>query len=104
MTGNSHDEINCPYKLLSTNRQVVYLRKVFANNSSTDITLSKTQLFKIIQSAGFIGRLLGALLKTGFQLVKNIIKPLAKIDLIPLVLTAAALVVDAGVHKRNLWI
>ena len=104
MTGNSHDEINCPHKLLSTNRQVVYLRKVFANNSSTDITLSKTQLFKIIQSAGFIGRLLGALLKTGFQLVKNIIKPLAKIDLIPLVLTAAALVVDAGVHKKNLWI
>ena len=37
MIGNSDDETNFPQKLLSTNRQVENLRKVFANNSSTDI-------------------------------------------------------------------
>ena len=32
------------------NRQVANLRKVFANNSSTDIKLSKAQLSNMIQS------------------------------------------------------
>ena len=58
MIGNSDDETNFPHKLLLTNRQVVNLRKAFANNSSTDIKLSKTQLSKMIQSGGFLGRLL----------------------------------------------
>ena len=49
MTGNSDDETNFPHKLLLTNRQVADLLKAFANNSSTDIKLSKTQLSKIIQ-------------------------------------------------------
>ena len=37
------DEINFSHKLLLTNRQVANLRKAFANKSSTDIKLSKTQ-------------------------------------------------------------
>ena len=49
MIGNSNDETNFPYELLLTNRQVVNIRKSFANNSSTDIKLSKTQLSKMIQ-------------------------------------------------------
>ena len=53
----------------------------------------------MIQSGGFLGRLLGPLLKTGLPLIKNVIKPLAKIVLIPLELTAAA---DAGIHKKIL--
>ena len=44
MIGNSNDKINFPHELLSTNRQVTNLRKASANNSSTDINLSKTQL------------------------------------------------------------
>ena len=98
MIGNPNDETNFPHKLL-TNRQVVNLRKAFANKSSTDIKLSKTQLSKMIQSGGFLGRLLGPLLKTGLSLIKNVIKPLAKSVLIPLALglTAAA---DAGIHKK----
>ena len=36
------------------------------------------QISKIIQSGGFLGRLLGPLLKTGLPLIKNVIKPLAK--------------------------
>ena len=43
----------------------------------------------MIQSGGFLGRLLGPLLKTGLPLIKNLIKPLAKSVLIPLGLTAA---------------
>ena len=91
MIGNSDDETNFPHKLLlTTNRQVANLRKAFANNSSTDVKLPKTQLSKVIQPGGFPSRLLGPLLKTGLQLMKNLIKPLAKSVLIPLGLTAAA--------------
>ena len=95
MSGNSNDETNFPNELALTNRQVANLCKAFANNSSTDIKLSKTQLSKMIQSGGFLGRLLGPLLKTGLPLIKNVIKPLAKSVLIPLGLTAAASAADA---------
>ena len=54
----------------------------------------------MIQSGGFLGRLLGPLLKTGLPLIKNVIKPLAKSVLIPLGLTAAASAVDARIHKK----
>ena len=63
----SDNETNFPHKFLLTNRQVANLGKAFANNSSTDIRLSKTQLSKMMQSGGFLGRLLGPLLKTGKQ-------------------------------------
>ena len=96
------DETNFPHKLLLTNRQVANLRKAFANYLSTDIKLSKTQISKMIQSGGFLGRLLGPLLKTGLPLIKNVIKQLAKIVLIHLVLTAAASSADAGIHKKIL--
>ena len=104
MIGNSNDETNFPHKLLLTNRQVANLRKAFPNNLLTDIKLSKTQLSKIIQSGGFLGRLLGTLLKTELPLIKNVIKPLAKSVLIPLGLTAAASATDAGIHKKILRI
>ena len=56
----------------------------------------------MIQSGGFVGRLLGALLKTGLPLMKNVIKPLTKTILILLGLTAAASGADAGIHKKIL--
>ena len=96
------NESDFPHKLLLTNRQVANLCKAFANYLSTDIKLSKTQLSKMIQSGGFLGRLLGPLLKTGLPLMKNVIKPLAKSVLIPLGLTAAASAADAGIHKKIL--
>ena len=95
-------ETNFPHKLLLTNRQVANLRKAFANYLSTDIKLSKTQISKMIQSGGFLGRLLGPLLKTGLPLIKNVIKPLAKSVLISLELTAAASAADAAIHKKIL--
>ena len=96
------NETNFLHKLLLTNRQVSNLRKAFANHSSADIKLSKTQLSKMIQSGGFLGRLLGPLLKTGLPLIKNVIKPLAKSVLISLRLTVAASAADAGIHKKIL--
>ena len=101
MIGSSDDETNFPHKLSLTNRQVANLRKAFANNSSTDIKLSKTQLSKMIQSEGF-PRLLGPLLKTRLPLTKNVINPLVKSVLIPLGLTAAASAANAGIHKKIL--
>ena len=91
---------NFPHTLLLTDRQISNLRKSFAINSSAGIKLSKNQLSKMIQSGGFLGKLLGPLLKTGLPLIKNVIKPLAKSVLISLGLTAAASAADAGTHKK----
>ena len=102
MIGNSDDETNFPHKLLLTNRQVANLHKAFANHTSTDIKLSKTQLSKMLQLGGFLGRLLGPILKTGLLLMKSVIQRLAKSVLIPLALTAAVSAAEAGIHKKYL--
>ena len=44
----------------------------------------------MVQLGGFIGRLLGPLIKTGLPLMKNVLKLLAKSISIPLGLTATA--------------
>ena len=85
-----------------TNRQVANICKTFANHTSPDVKLSKTQLSKMIQLGGFLGRILGPLLKTGLPLMKSVIQALAKSVLIPLGLTAAASAADAGIHKKIL--
>ena len=41
-------QTNFPHKLLLTNRQVANLCTAYANKSSTDIKLSKTQIPKMI--------------------------------------------------------
>ena len=94
-------ENDLPHELLLT-RQKTKLRNAFNNNMSSDLKLSRAQISKRIQSGGFLGRLLGPLIKTGLPLIKNVIKPLAKIVLIPLGLTAAASAADAGIHKKIL--
>ena len=92
---------NLPHELLLTTRQKTKLRNAFNNNMSIDLKLSKAQISKIIHSGGFLGRLLGLLLKTGLPLIKNVIKPLAKSVLTPLGLTAAS-AADAGIHEKIL--
>ena len=94
------DETDFTHKLLLTNRQVSNLRKAFADKSSTNIKLSKTQISKMIQTGGLLGRLLVPLLKARLLLIKNIIKPLAKRVLIPSGLTAAKSAADAEIHKQ----
>ena len=93
---------NLPHELLLATRQTSKLRNAIENNMSTDIMLSKAQISKIIQSGGFLGKLLGPLLKTGLPLIKKVIKPLAKSVLFPLGLTAAASAADAGIQKKIL--
>ena len=92
------DETN----LSLNNRQVANLRKAFVDKSTNDIKSSKTQICKMIQSGRFLGRLIRPLLKTGLPLIKNVIKPLPKIVLVLLGLTAAASAADAGIHKKVL--
>ena len=74
MVSNSNDNTNL------TNRQVTNIRKAFAKNTSIDIKLSKTQLPKMIQSGGFLGKLLGKLagplMKVAVPLAKNVLAPL----------------------------
>ena len=98
--GDSSDENNFPHKLFITNTQVSKLCKAFANNSSASIKLSKTQLHKIGQSGGTVGRILRPLLKPGLPLMWNVLKPLFKSVLIPLGLSAAASLTDVAIHMK----
>ena len=62
----------------------------------TDLTLSKAQISKIIQSAGFLRSLLsklaGLLMKVAVPLAKNILAPLG--------ITAAASAIHAAIQKK----
>ena len=95
------NETDFRHKLLLTNRQVANLCKAFASYLSTDIKLSKFQLSKMIQSGGFLGKMLDPLLKTRLPLIKNVIKPLAKSVLNPPGLTADASAADGGIYKKS---
>ena len=86
---------NLPHELLLTTGQITKLRNAIENNMSTNIKLSKAQISKIIQSGGFLGKLLGPLLKTGLPLLKSVIKPLGLLGL-----TASSSAIDAGVQKK----
>ena len=85
-----------PHELLLTTRQKTKLRNAFNNNMSTDLKLSKAQITKIIKSGGFSGSLLnklaGPLMKVAILLAKNV--------LAPLLITAAASAIDAGIQKE----
>ena len=98
MVGNSNDNTNFPHKLLLTDRQVTNTRKAFANNLSTDVKFSKTQLLKMSQSGGFLGNLLsklaGPLMKVAMSLDKNVLAPLE--------LTAGMSAIDGSIKKRCL--
>ena len=98
MVGNSNDNTNFPHGLLLTNRQVANIRKASANNTSTDIKLSKTQLSKMIKSRGFLRNLLsklaGPLMKVAMPLAKNVLAALG--------LTTAMSAIDGSIKKRCL--
>ena len=98
MVSNSNDNTNFPHELLLTNRQVENIRIAFANHSTIDIKLSKTQLSKMIQSGGFLGNLLG---KLASPLMK-VAMPLAKNVLAPLGLSAAMSAIDGSIKKKML--
>ena len=97
MSLNMLDGNDLLHELLLTTRQKVKLRNAFNNNMPTGIKLSKDQIFKIIQSGGFLGPLLS---KIASPLMKVAIL-LVKIVLAPLGITAAAPAIDAGIQKKN---
>ena len=96
MVSNSNDNTNFPHELLLTNRQVANICKAFANHSSIDIKLSKSQLSKMIQSGGFLGNLLGKLagplMKVAISLAKNLLAPSG--------LSAAMSAIDGSIKKK----
>ena len=81
-----------PHELLLTTRQNTKLRNAINNNLATDIKLSKAQIKKLIQSGGFLGKLLsklaGPLMKVAMPLAKNVLAPLG--------LTAAMSAIDGS--------
>ena len=85
-----------PHELFLTTRQSTKLRNATNNNMSTDIKFSKAQLKKLIQSGGFLGKLLsklaGPLMKVAMPLAKNVLGPLG--------LTAAMSAIDDGIQKK----
>ena len=85
-----------PHELLLTTRQNTKLRNAINNNLTTDIKLSKAQIKKLIQSGGFLGKLLsklaGPLMKVALPLAKNVLAPLG--------LTAAMSATDGGMQKK----
>ena len=98
MVSNSNDNTNFPHELLLTNRQVANIRQAFANHSSIEFKLSKTHLSKMIQSGGFLGKLLdklaGPLMKVAMPLAKNVLTPLG--------LSAAMSAIDGSIKKKML--
>ena len=96
MSARMFNGYNLPHELLLTTRQSTKLRNAIENNIATNIKLSKAQISKIIQSGGFLGKLLDPLLKTGLPLLKPVIKPLGLLGL-----TAATSAIDAGVQKEK---
>ena len=91
------DGNNLPHELLLTTRQKTKVRNALNNNMSTDLKFSKAQVFKIIQSGGFLGSLLrklaGPLMKVAISLAKNVLAQLG--------ITAAASAIDAGIQKKK---
>ena len=85
-----------PHELLLTTRQNTKLRNAINNNLATDIKLSKAQIKKLIQSGGFLGKLLS---KLAGPLMK-VALPLAKKVLAPLGLTAAMSAIDGSIQKK----
>ena len=85
-----------PHELLLTTRQSTKLRNAINNNLATDIKLSKAQIKKLIQSGGFLGKLLS---KLADPLMK-VAMPLAKNVMAPLGLTAAMSAIDGSIQKK----
>ena len=85
-----------PHGLLLTTRKNTKLRNAINNNLTTDIKLSKAQIKKLIQSGGFLGKLLsklaGPLMKVALPLAKNVLAPLG--------LTAAMSAIDGSIQKK----
>ena len=96
MISNTANEVNFLHKSVLTNGKIPSLCKTFTYNLSANMKLSTTHFSKKIHVGEVPGINIGALMKAGLPLIKNIIKPLAKSLPVPLRLTAAAPPPDAS--------
>ena len=96
---DSNYETDYSQKLIITDTHLSRFHEAFANSSSATIKLSNSKLYQMARIGGFLGKLLGPLLKTGLSLMKNVLKLLAKCALIPLRLIESASVADTKIHK-----
>ena len=90
-----------PHELLLATRQNTKPRNAINNNNlATDIKLCKAQIKKLIQSGGFLGKLLsklaGPLMKVAMPLAKNVLAPLG--------LTAAMSAIGGSIQKKDTWL
>ena len=85
-----------PHELLLTTRQNSKLRNAINNNFATGIKLSEAQIKNLIQSGGFLGKLLsklaGPLMEVALPLAKNVLAPLG--------LIAAMSAIDGSIQKK----
>ena len=95
----NYNKDELPHELLLTTRQNTKLRNAINNNLATDIKLSKAQIKKLIQSGGFLGKLLSKLpcplMKVAMPLAKNILALLG--------LTAAMSAINRSIQKKDTW-
>ena len=85
-----------PHELFLTTRQNTTLGNAINNNLATNIKLRQAQIKELIQSGGFLGKLLsklaGPLMKVAMPLAKNVLAPLG--------LTAALSAIDGCIQKK----
>ena len=90
------DKDELPHELLLTTRQITKLRNAINNNLATDIKLSKAKIKTLIQSGGYLDKLLsklvGPLMKAALPLAKNVLAPLG--------LTAAMSAIGRSIQKK----
>ena len=90
------DKDELPHELSLTTRQSTKLRNAINNNMATDLKLSKARIKKMIQSGGFLRKLLsklaGPLMKIAMPLAKNVLATLG--------LTAAMSAIDGSIQKK----
>ena len=90
------NKVELLHELLLITRQNTKLRNAINNNLAIDIKLSKAQIKKLIQSGGFLGKLLsklaGPIMKVAMPLAKNVLAPLG--------LTAAMSAIDGIIQKK----
>ena len=93
-----------PHELFLTQQQTTKLRNKIENNMSADIKLSRTQIRKMDQFGGFLGRLLGRfLIKPATKILPKLIKPAISVGKnisAPLGLSAAVSATDAAIQKK----
>ena len=86
-----------------TNNEIKDIMKVIKSLEIGGILFKGTSEKVISQKRGFLGNVLGPLMKVGLRLMKNVLTPSAKNVLLLLGLTAAASETNAPIQKKKIY-